>query len=388
MRDRHRLSAAACACAVALFAGTAGAATSEPDTSVPQAIPAFARSLEGTLNACDPSLLDSSIAWDVLVDRGTADLQVPQAIRAEFATGVARGFVLGEEICKTIRESGSYVLLSVRAVEGEPRALFRIVSESGLNYHDLLLDEADDGSVRILDLFIYSLGEWVSQTARRGFLPLVAQLEKGSLERMKRGENLYLDNVPNILKMQHHYQQGQFREALDVFRAFPDELKKNRNILMVRFAVAVQLGGEEYDQAMLDLKTAFPDDPSLDLVLIDHYFNARQFDEALRIVDRIDRSVGGDPYLDFMRANVLYAGGRRSEARAAARRAVEREPGLEDPYWTLVTISLDEKDFGETARLLDEIETELGLVVGDLKLIPEYSEFLESDAYDAWAASR
>jgi len=388
MRDRHRLSAAACACAVALIAGTASAATPEAGTSVPETALAFARSLETSLNACDSSLFDSSIAWDALVDRGTADLEVPETVRAEFATGIARGFVLGDEICKAIRESGSYVLLNVRAVEGEPRALFRIVSESGLNYHDLLLSEADDGSVRILDLFIYSLGEWVSQTARRGFLPLVAQLENGSLDRMKKGDNLYLDNVPNILKMQHHYQQGEFRKALDLFRAFPDELKNNRNILMVRFAVAVQLGGEEYDQAMLDLKTAFPDDPSLDLVLIDHYFNARQFDEALRIVDRIDRSVGGDPYLDFMRANVLYAGGRRSEARAAARRAVEREPGLEDPYWTLVTISLDERDFGETAKLLDEIETSLGLVVGDLTRIPEYSEFLESDAYDAWAASR
>jgi tetratricopeptide (TPR) repeat protein len=385
MRYRDPFATAVCACAVALIAATSLAAM---DASVPEEARAFAAKLETTLNACDSSLFDSSIAWEALVARGTADLEVPEPVRTEFAGGLARGFTLGDEICKTISESGSYTLLNVRAVDGEPRALFRAVGENGLNYHDLLLDVSGDGSVRITDLFIYSLGEWVSQTARRGFLPLVAQLEHGSLARMKKGENLYLDNVPKILKIQNHYQQEEYTEALAVFRSLPDELKSNRNILMLRFAVAVQLGGEEYDKAMLDLKTAFPDDPSLDLVLLDHYFNARQFDEALRIVDRIDRGVGGDPYLDFMRANLLYAAGRKSEARAAARRAVEREPGLEDPYWTLVTISLDDKDFGETAKLLDEIETALGLAIGDLSQIPEYSEFLESDAYDAWAASR
>lgn len=388
MRHRDPFAAAACVCALALIATTANAAIPAPDASVPEAARTFAGQLETSLNVCDTTLFDSSIAWQALVDRGTADLEVPAAVRTEFAGGLARGFTLGNEICKTIDGSGSYTLLSVRVVDGEPRVLFRAVGESGLNYHDLLLDVSDDGSVRIADLFIYSLGEWVSQTARRGFLPLVAQLERGSLKRIKKGENLYLDNVPKILEIQNHYQQEEYAEALAVFRSLPDELKSNRNILMLRFAVAVQIGGEEYAGAMLALKTAFPDDPSLDLVLLDHYFNAREFDEALRIVDRIDRGVGGDPYLDFMRANVLYAAGRRSEARAAARRAVEREPGLEDPYWTLVTISLEEKDFGETAKLLDEIETSLGLVIGDLTQIPGYSEFLQSDAYKAWAASR
>ena len=383
MRHRRKLTAAACACVAALIA-VPGAASE----AVTESITRFAHDIESSLNACDTELFDSSISWGVLLDRGTGDLDVSEEVRRQFANGVARGFVLGDEICKTIQQSGSYVLLRVREVDGEHRALFRVVGESGLNYHDLLLSETDDGSVEIHDMFIYSLGEWVSQTARRGFLPLAAQLEKGSLERMEPGENLYLENIPNILKMQSHYQTGDFEDALAVFYAMPDELKKNRNILMVRFAVAVQVGGVEYDAAMLDLKNTFPGDPSLDLVLIDHYFNGREYDQALEIVDRIDRSVGGDPYLEFMRANVLYAGGRTSKARKAARRAIELEPDLQDPYWTLVTISLDENDYVETARLLGQIEGRLGITIGDLSLVSEYSEFLESDAYATWAADR
>jgi tetratricopeptide (TPR) repeat protein len=385
MRDRRAFTALACACVAALIASSV--ATHAAD-AIPEKITTLARDLESSLNACDTELFDSSISWSALLSRGTADLDVSEEVRTEFARGIARGFVLGEEICKTVQDSGSYVLLSVRQVDREHRALFRIVGENGLNYHDLLLSESDDGRVEIHDMFIYSLGEWVSQTARRGFLPLAAQLKKGSLDRVEPGENLYLDNIPNILKMQSYYQSEEFDDALAVFYAMPDELKQNRNILMVRFAVAAQVGGVEYDAAMLDLKNTFPGDPSLDLVLIDHYFNRREYDQALRIVDRIDRNVGGDPYLDFMRANVLFAGGRTTEARKAARRAIEHEPELQDPYWTLVTISLDEKEFVETARLLDQIEGQLGIIIGDLSMVPEYAEFMKSDAYTAWEADR
>jgi tetratricopeptide (TPR) repeat protein len=356
--------------------------------TIPGAMVAFAQEIESSLSACETALFESSVDFEALLGRSTADLEIPEEIRAELVGGVARGFVLGEEICKALQDSGSYDLLKVRRVEGEPRALFRIVSDGGFNYHDLLLSITEGDNVAIVDLFVLSLGEWVSQTARRGFLPFMAQLEEGSLDRMKPGENLFLENIPSILSMQQRYRQGDFVGALEVFDSLPAELKKHRNILMTRFAIALEIGGEAYDAAMLDLKNNFPGDPGLDLVLVDHYFNEGRFDRALEIIDRIDGWVGGDPYLDFMRANVLYADGKPDEARAAARRAIEREPGLEDPYWTLVSISLDEGNYAETARLLSEIEGELGVVIGDLSTIPEYSKFVQSEAYGTWIATR
>jgi tetratricopeptide (TPR) repeat protein len=257
--------------------------------------------------------------------------------------------------------------------------MFRLISGDGVNYHDLLLERGE--ALRIVDIFVHSNGEWISQLVRRGFLPVAARFGGGGTS----SDTQYLDNVQNILTMIEHYRGGRYEQALAVFDALPEELKKNRNILMQRFAVAVKAGGELYDAAMVDLKTAFPDDPSLGLVLIDYHFNRGEYDTAIAIIDRLDRDVGGDPYLDFFRANVLYVAGRLEEAKQAARRAIEAEPTLEDPYWTLVTISLDEREFTETARLLTEIENELGLVLGDLGGVPEYREFVESDAYPEWS---
>ena len=62
-------------------------------------------------------------------------------------------------------------------------------------------------------------------------------------------------------------------------------------------------------------------------------------------------------------------------------RAIAAEPTLEDPYWTLVQISLDEKKFDETARLLTRIEKTFGLTLGDLTDVDVYAEFVKSAEY-------
>lgn len=339
--------------------------------------------LEAALSApCDPTPLESSIDFDRLVRRGIDDLETAEPIKRQFAEGIERGFDLASAICADVDAGGSYTLLSLRDVDGRPQALFRLITMDGVNYHDLLLERGERS--RIVDIFVHSNGEWISQLVRRGFLPVASRFGDLPNDGARDADTLYLAHVQEILTMIGYYREGRYDEALAVFDGLPGPLKKNRNILMQRLAIALKVGGPPYDAAMVDLKTAFPDDPGLGLVLIDYYFNRGEYDTSLEIIDRLDREVGGDPYLDFFRANVFYTAGRVKEAKKAARRAIRAEPTLEDPYWTLVTISLDQGEFAETARLLTEIETELGLVLEDLEGLPEYRGFVESDVYAEW----
>jgi tetratricopeptide (TPR) repeat protein len=345
---------------------------------------AFAESLQAHAGSCDLSALDASISVQALMQRGTGDLAVPDRVGRGFVDGFRSKLQLGAEICASLDGSGSYELLRMRTVDGQPRALFRMISNSGLNYHDYLLTRDDTGSVRIIDFYNYLSGEWFSETLRRAFLPLLAESNRGLLDRLSRGENAYVANVPRILEMQRLHAEGHPGRALEIFDALPQELRRDKNLLLLRFNVAASAGDTEYKQAMVELKENFPDDPAMDFTLIDHYFYTQQFDRALEIIDSIDRRVEGDPYLDFFRANILYTVGNWDGARAFALKALSREPDLEDPYWTLITISLDRREYFETARLLTAVESNLGYRIGDLIDIPEYAGFRESEAYRRW----
>jgi tetratricopeptide (TPR) repeat protein len=259
-----------------------------------------------------------------------------------------------------------------------------MISNSGLNYHDFLLAGESGGVVRIVDFYNYLSGEWFSLTLRRSFLPLIADSNRKLLDRLSSDESAYVRNVPRILEMQRLYSTGKHDEALEIFDSFPEELKRDKNLLLMRFNIAAQAGDEAYRAAMVDLKRRLPDDPALDFTLIDHYFYAGQYGKALDIIDSIDRKVEGDPYLDFFRANIHFTDGNWDGAKRYARKAIEREPDLEDPYWTLVTISLNERDYAETARLLSAMEDNLGFVIGDLLDVTEYSGFRQSESYRRW----
>jgi hypothetical protein len=94
--------------------------------------------------------------------------------------------------------------------------------------------------------------------------------------------------------------------------------------------------------------------------------------------------VGGDPYLDAVRAGVRAAQGDLEGVRHFARRAVEREPSLIQGHWVLVSASLQVKDYDETLARLKEIDQKFDIEFEDLTQVPDYAGFVKSPAYAKW----
>jgi len=69
-------------------------------------------------------------------------------------------------------------------------------------------------------------------------------------------------------------------------------------------------------------------------------------------------------------------------------KAIALEPTLHEPYWELVYLSLQTKDFDRTVELLNRIQRELHVRIADLEKLPTYAEFVKSDAYRKWKAAR
>ena len=135
--------------------------------------------------------------------------------------------------------------------------------------------------------------------------------------------------------------------------------------------------------ALADFEKAYPNDPAYHFVAIDAHILAEDFGKAREAIAKLEKQVGGDPYLEFLRGNTFMMEGKTEEAKTRLKSAIEREKDLEDPYWSLISISIDEKNFAKTAHWLDRIEA-LGVELGDLTEVPYYAEFVKSPEYKTW----
>jgi hypothetical protein len=98
----------------------------------------------------------------------------------------------------------------------------------------------------------------------------------------------------------------------------------------------------------------------------------------------VRRALGGDAYLDFLEGNIYYSKGDQAGAKVRLNRAIAAEPDLADPYWTLITISLEQRQWNETARLLDLVEQNARVELQDVGNVAEYAEFAKTKAYQTW----
>lgn len=368
--------------------GLAAATLAAQDTLAPYE--ELGQSLEESLSECDPALLEASLDVDLLVHRAAQGLELSSTEREDFLKGFKSSFGFGAAVCQGIGDAGSYKLLRVREVDGKPRALFRMLSDGGgMNYHDMLLARLPGDQIRVVDVFIYLSGEWLSETVRRAILPLIAEKDRSILGRLVQGESAYVASLVRIQGMSEHVMAGRFREALAAYRELPPEVQRDKTVMLTRFTAAVRLNDDEvYKAALEDFKTTFPDDPSIELLLVDYYFFRQEYPTVFGIIDRIEKAVGGDPYLHHLRANVAYAMGRLDEARKHAYQAIREEPELQDAYWVVVTVALEQENHKETAAFLSGLIDRFGIELPDLTTVPEYAKFVKSDVYRDWMAQR
>jgi hypothetical protein len=346
---------------------------------------ALAQRIASSMQSGDGAVLDRAIDIDAILERAYRGLDGSEAARRDFGAGVKKTFNFGTAIAKEIEGAGSYELLRVRQVGGKQRALFRLISASGVNYHDMELAPARDGKGhRVVDIFIFLSGEWLSETIRRGFLPVVAHEKRGALDRMTGAQSAYIESLPRITELSTAMRDGDHARVLAIYRALPPEVQKDRNVMMMYYQAASKAGDAEYARALDAIKKAFPKDPALDLLLFDDYFLKKQYDGALAALGRVRRALGGDAYLDFLEGNIFYARGDHAAAKVRLNRAIAAEPDLAEPYWTLITISLEQRAHDETARLLDRVEAGARVELQDVGNVAEYAEFARSKAYAQW----
>jgi hypothetical protein len=262
------------------------------------------------------------------------------------------------------------------------------VGPSGLNYHDLLVKKGSSGNLRIVDLYVHLAGERLSETFQRMIMPMWADYNQGFLDRLTGKEQMYLKSIPTIQLLARSVQQREGAQGLETYGMLPDEVRRMKTVMIMRLQAALLVSDEAYGAAIADYQRAFPGDSSLDLICLDGLVLQRKFDEALEGIERLNASLGGDPYLDLFRCGVRMEQKRLPEAGAAARALAEAEPNLRAGHEAMITVALARKDFDEVVRRLAILRDDLGAELVDLETVPAYAEFVASPQYKAWRQGR
>ncbi|HVE71118.1 MAG TPA: hypothetical protein VNI54_07095 [Thermoanaerobaculia bacterium] len=324
--------------------------------------------------------------WQAILERAT---DVPEMQGPGWRNAVAKGAAntqtsLAQNLVQNIEAGGSIEAVRVRMIGSERRAIIRVLLPDGsLNYHEMPLVRDAAGFVRARDIYIYATGEYFSDMLRRLFL-IGADSDPGLLERLagSKTKNPMVAAAPRVREMTAKIREGDGKAAIEIYNTLPERLRKDKSIMLAYVMACSNTGDDElHARSLDDLRAAFPNDRGMEMMFIDANILRGQYGEALRIVDSLDRSVGGDPYLDVMRANIRLQEGDLAQAEAMAVRATERNPKREDAWWTRVNVNLSQKDFAETARLLTIIRDDLTLEIDDLSKYPEYAEFVKSLQY-------
>lgn len=351
---------------------------------------AFAKKIEQLVNAGDLQGFAVQLNLDAMIERSIGDIDGVDEVRRGFIKGIQESFKeshgLGGQIISQVAEGGSYNFLRIQEKENQKRVLFRLLNpgNGGVNYHDWILGKRKDGVVCGVDMYIYLSAESLSTTLRRGFLPLAAKASKSIFEKLSSTDNDFLKHMDKFLRLTEAMQKGKSEQVLQIYRSLPASLQKDKNILLLRIHAAMNLDEKIYIAALEDFRKYHPTDPCVDMLYIDVNVCRENFVEAFACIDRLDESVGGDPYLNLMRANLKLQQEDVEAARNLATQAIEDDGSLEVGYWVLVTISLQEQQYKKTLELLNMIESKFNKELGDLTQFPDYAGFVASPQYEEW----
>ena len=233
------------------------------------------------------------------------------------------GFIV--RLMEAVKEGGTYTLLRIHDVGDQRRALFRLIgAESGFNYHDLIYEEPFADVIVFIDWYDFSTGELYSDYLRRSYLATVSEADPSLLEGLRGWEGTYAKHIDDFLLLGQSA-RDQPQVTLDAFNGLADELKREKKILIYRLVAATRLGDrEEYEKALQDLGKFYPDDPSVDMMLINYHVARDEYDEAIEAINRLEKAVGGDPYLDVVRYDVYRDSGDQRKARKYGAAAVKK----------------------------------------------------------------
>jgi len=310
-----------------------------------------------------------------------------------FLNAIDRPDMLGGIIpARGVPEEGlRFTLLGVESRGDLGRAVVRAdLDDFQFNYFefDLRLDQREN--VVIVDWINFLDGQEFSQDV--GLYLVLALPSKSALRKLLDFSNASERELFQFGELMKAARDGNLAKYNELRDGMQPRFQRQRIVVESAVRVARNVRRRREMVAALGIMAEhFPEEPLYSLMLLDHYFPQKKFEEGLAALQRLkDELDVEDAAMDARMSAALLALGNPVEAGAYADLALEREPGLELGWLSALNARNAVGDFAGTVAALAKLEGEFGYDLGpeNLKKSRVFGQLIASEEFSAWLETR
>ena len=282
-----------------------------------------------------------------------------------FYIGFIRQFNFGEILIQEKSNGAKYDFLRIyQDTLKDYHIIFRFFSKNGINYHDHLVKKIKD-EPKIADTYIYTSGESLSDTYRTIYKKA---LYGGNFLTGDFTSSLFMRDMKKLEKIRTLNKNGNFEKSNKIYQTISSSSKNEKIFKLTNITTTANLSNKMFVKAVKDYESKYPNDPSLYLLSIDRFILKKDFQKAIEAIDKLDKHVKGDSFLNFMRANIYTYQNRYQDAVQTLKIVTADYPEFLEAYDGLLAIYIETDQKEEAIKILDTFVTKFNVNKKELSL--------------------
>lgn len=286
------------------------------------------------------------------------------------------------------RSEGSaakYMRVVARGSESRPLLRFDY-GDSGFEYIEFVIQADSKGTPRIVDWAPLSSGELYSEVIGR-MARILTEPAPGLIQNLLGMQQIDQATLKRMKTISEMRRKGDMRGAFQEMEKLPGPIADSRVILVQRASLASEAGDDDgYRRTLARLEKLHGNDPAAAFMLLDHYFYAKDLPRCLQAITAIESRVGIDGMTQMLRSNIYASSGMHKEAITSARKAIDIEPTMSDPYFTLSQSLVALDQFDDAVGIYQTLQDEFGyqFTKADFAKDATFSKFVASTQFKKW----
>jgi len=385
--SRWRLSVTVISAFLVCFAGVCKA-----EQTSDASIVSFGTELAAALNKSDLPGLEKLIDLQALASRIARKMAISERETSGFVAGFTRKGSVNALFANTLeslhRAHGKVELMRVVQRGDERRPLLRFdLGDNGFDYVEYILESTASG-YRVVDWYQLSTGELTSVTIAVAS-KLLFDPNPGLLKSLLGVTAVNDDLVARFKSIGQLEREHKFVEAIGVIEKMPPELANSR-VLMVKAVTLASESGDDsrYRRALSRLAERHGNDPTLALMLLDHYFYEGNMEKALQSIAAMEARLGRDGVTELLKANIHLSKHQYDETISHAQQAILLEPNRPNAYFVLALGYISKEQYPMAIETYSTLGSKLGyrFTRAGFESDPKMKKFVQSAAFKSWPA--